>query len=469
MAETETTTSEGEQGAQPRVIGPWGGLAIVIGSMLGIGIFITPPQVATHLPSLGWYLAAWAAGGVIAYCGAVAYAELGTRFPKAGGDYVFLRQAFGPSLSFGAGWLLFAGVFTGSVATMSVPLAEFQLPVLLGPVVEIDPHQLLWSLGFIEVTVARASAVGVIVALTVLNILGTRLSAGVQVALTGIPMALLAVAAVVIFVTMEPATLQVAEVVDDEPVVSFGRAVLAIYFAYAGWNALAYVGGEMKDPGETIPKSLLGGTVIITALYMLLAAGFVYVLGIGGIQEVMEAGTAVADAVAGGWVTWAVTALIAVALIGSLNATVLAGGRVGWAMARRGDLVSSMGRLSSKYDTPDRALVLQAVLAVVLVMTGTFEMLLELTSIAMFLMGALTVGALFVIRSRDGDDAPYQATGYPWVPAVFIVVSVVIIAASLFRAVAGEDGGTAESIVPLAGIGVFVVMWAGHWLVKDRT
>ncbi len=443
MAETETTTSEGEQGAQPRVIGPWGGLAIVIGSMLGIGIFITPPQVATHLPSLGWYLAAWAAGGVIAYCGAVAYAELGTRFPKAGGDYVFLRQAFGPSLSFGAGWLLFAGVFTGSVATMSVPLAEFQLPVLLGPVVEIDPHQLLWSLGFIEVTVARASAVGVIVALTVLNILGTRLSAGVQVALTGIPMALLAVAAVVIFVTMEPATLQVAEVVDDEPVVSFGRAVLAIYFAYAGWNALAYVGGEMKDPGETIPKSLLGGTVIITALYMLLAAGFVYVLGIGGIQEVMEAGTAVADAVAGG--------------------------RVGWAMARRGDLVSSMGRLSSKYDTPDRALVLQAVLAGVLVMTGTFEMLLELTSIAMFLMGALTVGALFVIRSRDGDDAPYQATGYPWVPAVFIVVSVVIIAASLFRAVAGEDGGTAESIVPLAGIGVFVVMWAGHWLVKDRT
>ena len=443
MAETETTTSEGEQGAQPRVIGPWGGLAIVIGSMLGIGIFITPPQVAAHLPSLGWYLAAWAAGGVIAYCGAVAYAELGTRFPKAGGDYVFLRQAFGPSLSFGAGWLLFAGVFTGSVATMSVPLAEFQLPVLLGPVVEIDPHQLLWSLGFIEVTVARASAVGVIVALTVLNILGTRLSAGVQVALTGIPMALLAVAAVVIFVTMEPATLQVAEVVDDEPVVSFGRAVLAIYFAYAGWNALAYVGGEMKDPGETIPKSLLGGTVIITALYMLLAAGFVYVLGIGGIQEVMEAGTAVADAVAGG--------------------------RVGWAMARRGDLVSSMGRLSSKYDTPDRALVLQAVLAVVLVMTGTFEMLLELTSIAMFLMGALTVGALFVIRSRDGDDAPYQATGYPWVPAVFIVVSVVIIAASLFRAVAGEDGGTAESIVPLAGIGVFVVMWAGHWLVKDRT
>ena len=451
---------------QPRVIGIAGGLAIVVGSMLGIGIFITPPQVATHLPSIWLYLLAWVVGGIIAFSGAVAYAELGTRFPRAGGDYVFLREAFGPSLSFGAGWLLFVGVFTGSVATMAVPLAEFQLPVLLAPVADIDPHQVLWSLGFLELTVARLVAIIVIAALTILNILGTRFSARAQVAFTGIPMAILAVAAIAIFFTMEPATLEIASPSEESFLVSFGRAVLAIYFAYAGWNAIAYVGGEMKSPGKTIPTSLLGGTAAITVLYLLLAAGFVFVLGIDGLQDVMEAGTATADAIAGSWTTWLVTVLIAVALVGSLNATILAGGRVGWAMARQDALASSMGTLNSRFKTPDRALLLQGFLAVFFVLTGTFEMLLELTGIAMFVMGALTVAALFVIRKRDGHQAPYQATGYPWLPALFIVISVVIIAASIYRAGFGVDGFTAESIYPLAGLALFIVAAIGHWVIR---
>ncbi len=463
---TENPPSKADGDAQPRVIGTAGGLAIVVGSMLGIGIFIVPPQVATHLPSMGLYLLAWVVGGVIAFSGAVAYAELGTRFPRAGGDYVFLREAFGPSLSFGAGWLLFVGVFTGSVATMAVPLAEFQLPVLLGPVAEIDPHKVLWSLGFLELTVARLAAVVIIAALTGLNIVGTRFSAGAQMVFTGIPMALLAVAALAIFLTMEPATLEVAAPSEESPLVSFGRAVLAIYFAYAGWNAIAYVGGEMKSPEKTIPVSLLGGTAAITALYLLLAAVFVFVLGIDGLQNVMEAGTATADAIAGSWTTWVVTALIAIALIGSLNATVLAGGRVGWAMARRDALATSMGTLSHRFETPARALLLQGVVAVLFVLTGTFEMLLELTSIAMFLMGALTVVALFVIRNRDGDDAPYRATGYPWVPSLFVVITVVIIAASLYRAAFGIDGLSTESVYPLAGLGLFLVAALGHWAIQ---
>ncbi len=210
----------------------------------------------------------------------------------------------------------------------------------------------------------------------------------------------------------------------------------------------------------------MGGTAAITVLYLLLAAGFVYVLGIEGIQEVMEAGTATADAIAGEWTTWMVTALIAVALIGSLNATMLAGGRVGWAMARHDAMASTIGQLNNRFDTPDRALALQGAFAMVLVMTGTFEMLLELTSIAMFVMGALTVAALFVIRGRDGDDAPYQATGYPWVPGVFIVISVIIVAASLYRAGFGDDGMSAESVYPLVGLGLFVVVSVGHFLTQ---
>ncbi|MFW5968928.1 MAG: APC family permease, partial [Persicimonas sp.] len=441
-----------------------GALAIVVGSMLGVGIFLTPPEVATHLPSAALYLLAWLAGGYIAFSGAVAYAELGTRFPEAGGDYVFLQEAFDPSISFAAGWLLFAGVFTGSVATMAVPLVEYQVPVLLGPIVEIDPGAVLWEWGIVKLTVARAVGIGIIAALTALNIIGTRPSTLVQILLTGVPVVLFALAALVVFAVAEPAAAESFDAPEGPAVVRFGRAVLAVYFAYAGWNAIAYVGGEVEEPGKTIPASLLGGTAIITVLYALLAGCALFVLGVGGVQEAVEVGTASADALAGEAATYAITAVIAAVLLGSLNATILAGGRVGWAMAQRGALVESVATLHDRFETPTRALLLQAALAVLLVSTGTFEMLLEMTSVAMFVMGALTVMALFVLRRRDGDEAPYRATGYPWLPGSFVVISAVIVAASLYRALLGDDGMTAESLYPVAGLVLFGLVWLGHRL-----
>jgi len=450
------------QAGQPRVIGTMGALAIVVGSMLGIGIFLTPSQVASHLPSALGYLAVWVVGGLIAFSGAVAYAELGTRFPRAGGDYVFLREAFGPSVSFAAGWVLFIGVFTGSVATMAVPLAQYQLPVLLGPAVSFDPGQVLLSFGVIEVTWARAIGVLLILVLTGLNVLGTRLSAGTQVLLTVVPVLLFGLAAVLIFFLAEGAPPPAAAAELSEPVIGFGRAILAIYFAYAGWNAIAYVGGELKDPGRTVPRSLLGGTVIITLLYLIMAGAFLFVLGIDGLPQAFEAGTATAQALGGGWVAYGVTLIIALALLGSLNATILAGGRVGWAMARAGALSASVGRLHPRFATPHRTLALQAAVALALVLTGTFELLLELTSVAMLLMGALTMIALFVIRRRDGREAPYQATLYPWLPLFYLLVSAVVIGAGLYRAVAGSDGWTLKSFYPLMGLAIFALTWALH-------
>ncbi len=458
---SRSSTGAGDaRGAQPRVIGAIAGVAIVAGSMLGIGIFLTPPQVAGHLPSPALYLLAWLAGGVIAFSGAVAYAELGTRFPEAGGDYVFLREAFGPSLSFAAGWLLFVGVFTGSVATMAVPLAEFQLPALLAPVTDLEPGRTLWRAGFVEITVARAIGIAIIVLLTAINVLGTRLSAGAQIALTLVPMAVLAASAVAVMVFTDPAPSAAADRTPD--VAGFGRAVLAVYFAYAGWNAIAYVGGEMKSPGKTIPAALVGGTALVTALYLLLAATFLFVLGFDGVAGSVEVGTASASAVGGDRLRYAVTATIAIALVGSLNGTILAGGRVGWAMAQRGALHPSLGVLSPRHRTPARALVLMAALAVALILSGTFEMLLELTSLAMFLMGALTVLALFVIRRRDGDRAPYRASLYPYLPGAFVAIALAIIAASAYRALAGDDAWTAASLYPLSGLGLFFALWAAR-------
>lgn len=445
-----------------RVIGPPGALAIVTGSMLGIGIFLTPSRVATHLPSPGLYLLAWVAGGFIALAGAVAYAELGTRFPEAGGDYVFLQEAFGPSLSFAAGWLLFVGVFTGSVATMAVPLAQYQLPGLLQPLYPYRPEAELWSLGMLELSAARAAALILIVGLTVLNVLGTRLSTRAQVLLTVLPFALLGIGAAAAVFTSPPGPVQLAQPPAAPTGVRFARAVLAVYFAYAGWNAIAYVGGEVKRPARTMPISLLGGTVVITGLYLVLAGCALYVLGIDALQQAGEVGTATARAIGGKALTYPTTLLIALVLVGSLNATVLAGGRVGLAMARRGALLAKVGALHPSFRTPYVALALQAALASLLVLTGTFEMLLELTSLAMFLLAALTVIALFIIRRRDGPAAPYQATGYPWLPGIFVLVSTAVITSSVYRGFFGAGRLASESLYPLAGLAVFVVLWLGH-------
>ena len=446
---------------QERVITSLGGMAIVAGSMLGIGIFLTPPQVAAHMGSVGGYLLVWLLGGVIAISGAVAYAELGTRFPEAGGDYVFLREAFGAPLSFAAGWLLFFGVFTGSVATMAVPRAEFQLPVLLEPVMEIDPHQPLVGWGWLELTVARAIGIGLIAVLTAINILGTKLSTGMQIALTGAPVVLLGLGALGLLIWhpgVEDGSLMTSDG-EGGTAVGMGRAILAVYFAYAGWNAIAYVGGEMQHPGSSIPRSLLGGTALITLLYLLLAGSFVYVLGMEGLEETLEAGTATAMAVAEGPGAYGVTALIAVALVGSLNGTILVGGRVGWAMAKKGSLSDGVGELSDRFGTPARALILQGGLALILVMTGTFEMLLEMTSIAMFVMSGLTVWALFRIRKRDGAHAPYQAAGYPWLPLLFLAISVAVVLASIYRATTAGFDAMAESVFPLMGLALFLGLW----------
>jgi len=460
--------------AQPRVIGTLGGLSIVVGSMLGIGIFLSPSQVATHVPCTWGYLVVWVISGLIAFSGAVAYAELGTRFPSAGGDYVFLKEAFGPSVGFASGWLLFIGVFAGSVATMAVPIGHYQVPALLAPWIEVDPDASLFSVSglgvtWLNLTLSRAVGVVLIVVLTLLNVIGTRLSTGVQFALTALPVLLLALGSAYIFLLVEPTHAALSRQV-EEPVVGFGRAILAVYFAFAGWNSIAYVGGEMASPGKTIPRSLLGGTVVITALYLLMAGAFLYVLGIDGLSSACEAGTATVRVLAGeGGAVW-VTALIALALIGSVNATILAGGRVGWAMARSGALRRSLGTLHGRYQTPSKTLLLQGAVAILFVLTGSFQLLLELAGVAMMLMSTLTMVALFVIRRRDGTAAPYRATLYPWLPGFFLLISTAVIGAQLYRAAAGTDRMSFASFYPLIGLAVFVAMLVGHslWGRKER-
>ncbi|MEE2677605.1 MAG: amino acid permease [Myxococcota bacterium] len=442
--------------ASPRVIGPLGGFAIVAGSMLGIGIFLSPPIVAKYVAEPLPFLLVWVAGGLTALAGAVACGELGTLFPRAGGDYVFQYEAYGQSVAFASGWTLFAAIFCGSIATMSVGLCTYQLPTLLG--IDLAAYALPLP-GGAMLDGTRLAAIVLVVALTLLNVRGARPSAGTQAALTLVPIGALVVFSLwALLRGGAPPPVEAAAV----PALTLGGIVLAynaVYFAYSGWINVIYVGGEVREPQRNIPRSLVLGTLAVTALYLLLCIGFLRVLGPAGVADAGEVGSATAGVLGGPGLRLALTVLIASALVASINGTVLGGARVAQAMAERGALWSRLAALDPERKTPRRALWLQAALSILLVASGQFEELLHLVSLTMVLTGTLTVGCLFVLRrTRPKTHRPYRATGYPWLPGLYVVSSLVVIGIMLQRAVVGEPGAW----YPLLGLAIFAAAYLGH-------
>ncbi len=454
---------------EKRVIGPWGAVAVVAGSMLGIGIFLAPRIVAEQLPNYPAYMAVWIFGGFVALCGSVAYAELGSMFPRSGGDYVFLDAAYGRSTAVAGGWLLFLGVFCGSIATMSVAICEYQLPVLLAPVTDVDLTAQWVAIGPISITGVRLSGIVLLLVLTAINVLGAKTSERVQITLSLVPIFLLALVSLWVLATAPHESVVAAEdIVNDHDlslVAGFTGAFLAVYFAYSGWNAVAYVAGEVDDYQRNLPIGLIGGTVLVTLVYALMGAAFVAVLGLGGLMGSMEAGTATSAALWGTHGELAAVAIIAIGLLGSVNATIFAGSRIVAAMGRDGVLPRSIGHWGSR-STPELALWVQAAVSVLLVISGTFDALLELTSVAMLLLGALVVIALFILRRRRPNaKRPYRAMGYPLMPATFVVVSISIVTISIYRAFnsyAGDGLSMVEKWFPLMGIALFIFIFALH-------
>lgn len=444
--------------APPRVLGGLGSFAVVAGSMLGIGIFLAPPIVARSVDSAWAFLAIWLVGGVTALGGAVACAELATMFPRSGGDYVFQREAYGPSVAFASGWVLLAAVFAGSIAAISVGLCTYQLPVLLGvdlvqPLVKVGPS---W-----HVNGAQLVAIGLVILLTWVNTLGARPSGGLQATATLIPIVALSVAAVGVLLSPEvqPVSSQPAASFSGITMVGLVAAYLPVYFAYSGWNGVIYLAGEVRRPERTLPRSLIVGTLVVTGLYALMCGGFLKVLGIGGLAGVGEAGSASAKLLAGQVAEVVVTVIVAIALVASLNGSVLGSARVAFAMSRGGAFLSWVGQLHPRTGVPARALWLGALWAGLLILSNHFEQILSLVSVAMVVCGSLTVSALFVLRVRRPDlPRPYRAFGYPWLPMIYLAANAVVLVVMLLRVFSSEPG----ALYPLIGLGILIVTYVSH-------
>jgi len=455
-------SSERARDAQPRVIGAVASIGIVVGSMLGVGIFLSPPVVAQHVDSQAAFFGVWVLAGLASLAGAVAYGELGAMMPRAGGDYAFQRAALGPSAAFATGWVLFAAVFAGSIASMAVGVAEHQLPALFG----FDPAGVLLTLpGGLKLTSARAIALVLVVSLTALNFTGARPSSLLQSVMTGVPMAALVLLGVWALSSSLPTATPRTEAshVAASDWTGIVLAYLPAYFAYSGWNAVVYVAGEVRDPGRHVPRSALIGTSAVMILYLFLNLAFERVLGIGGLRAAGEAGTATASLLGGDGAALALNAVIAFAIVACLNATILGGARIAFAMAREGMFWQGAGVLRAKGCVPARALAVQGAWVMVLILGGAFEQLLNLVSLAMQITGALTVIALFVLRARRPDlHRPYRALGYPVVPALYLGTNVIVLAVLTWRAVTREPGVW----YPLIGLAILAVAFCAHWLAQ---
>lgn len=397
-----------------RVLGPVDAAWLVAGNMIGAGIFYTPGLVAGQLPGLVWPLAAWTAGGLLALCGAAVYAELGTRIPKAGGDYQYLADAMGPLWAFLTGWAGMLLTFSAAAAAMCIVAMDYLRTAI--PLLEAVPD---WVAAPIFVLL-----------LTQANLMGARVAGRTTAWLTGVPLlALLALFA--IGLTGGEAEIQWPEARGRTGLrpLALGAAMLPVYFTYSGWNAAAYLAGELKNATRSLVRGLLGGTALVMLVYLVVNTVILLVVPADQLAGSTTAGADAARILLGPKAEWMLALVIAISVLGSANVTLMAGSRIYYAMACDGLAPRFMSRTNAA-GVPSAALWASGLWTALLATTGSVGVLVNWATLAILLLSSLVVVALFVIRRRDGADAPFRCPGYPVVPAVYLVASLGVALAS---------------------------------------
>ena len=407
--------AQAQQKELTRAIGLLSAVALVVGEVIAVGIFLTPADMAKSLGSPMWLLAVWLVMGAMALSGALCYGELAARFPEAGGGYVYLREAFGPRLAFLYGWMCLLVLDPGITAALAVGLASYA-----GYIVGVSP------------LAGKLIGIVTIVALSALNILGMSRIAWLMRWLTVLKLALLALLVVWGFGMRlgdwSNFTPFVAQRAGSAPLAgALAGAMVAAFFSFGGWWDLGKVAGEVRDPARTLPRALAAGVAIVTLVYILTSAVFIYLVPI---EQVVSGETFAAQAGAalfglrGGQVF---SIIVIVSVLGSLSGVITTAPRVYYAMARDGVFLKSVSSLHPRFGTPARAIALQAGLASLLVAVGTFQQIISYFIFVTVIFIALTVAAVFRLRGKRSAAASYLTPGYPATPLVFLALVTVLL------------------------------------------
>jgi basic amino acid/polyamine antiporter, APA family len=398
-----------------RQIGLHTATALVVGEVVGVGIFLTPAGMAKSLGSPLWLLLVWLVMGTMAGLGALCYGELAARYPLAGGSYVYLREAYGRPIAFLYGWMALLVMDPGLTAALAIGAASYA-----GYIFKLSPIAI------------KGVAIITILFLAAINIRSVRLSARLLRWLTILKLGLLVFILLwafgfqlgswsnfVPFVAQRPHSAPLFEAV--------AGGIVAAFFSFGGWWDVTKVAGEVRDPARILPRALIYGVAIVTLVYILTSAVFFYLVPLEAVTTgetfAAQAGE-VLFGTAGGKI---LSAIVLFAVVGSLAALIMSSPRVYFAMARDGLFISSVASIHPRFETPARAISLQAVLASVLVALGTFDQIVSYFVFVVVIFIALTAAALFVVRQRNAETPAYRAPAYPVTPVVFLLMVILLL------------------------------------------
>ncbi len=441
-----------------RDLNVWHATAIVAGTIIGSGIFRVPGVMMKDVGSAGMVYLVWIVGGLLSFAGALTYAELGAMKPWAGGEYVYVRDAYGPLPGFLYAWTWFLIAKPGSIATVTTGIVDvigtFQRFSYLGKAFFVW-H--ITSTRSFEVTYGHLFAIAATILISAVNYIGVKKAGSFQLVFTSLKIAMIAA---IIFIGFTASTggwsnFHTTFLGAKGGMAGFMAALVAALWAYDGWNDLNMVSGEIRSPERSIPIALIAGVAIVAVLYMGINAAVQYVLPASAIAG-SKVPASLATQMAIGPVGAALVSIgMALSMFVTLNGTIMSGGRIPFAVARDGYFFKSLADVHPVFHTPHRAIVVQAIVAIVLLLAGgAFSELLNLTIFAEWLFYMIAATTIFVFRRREPNlPRPYRTWGYPVVPAVFVIVAAILLVYTFRDNLQNSIIGT---LVILAGIPVYL-------------
>jgi basic amino acid/polyamine antiporter, APA family len=417
-----------------RGIGLWGATLLCIGSVIGSGIFLTTGGMVAELPSTTLVLAAWVAGGLLAMAGGLTYAEMGSMYPRSGGLYVFLSEAYGPVWGFLFGWACLLVILTGSVATVAIGFAEYFSYFF--PSLGTDRVLLTMAMpwGPFAISAGQLVAASSIVVITAINWVGVNSGNAVNGILTVVKVGLLVLVPLLAlaYLRVEPEFLPVVPLDAARPLASFGVIMIAVMWTYEGWYYVAFAAGEIKDAAKNVPLALMYGTLALTAIYVAVNLGYVYTLSLDEMRGVTRIAEKAVTVLVGPVGAAIVAGSVVISTFGCNVAAVISSSRTCFAMAADRRFFKAAARVHPVYRTPHVAILITSGWSAFLTLTGGYETLFTYVTFASVLFGTLGGAAIFVLRAKRPDlHRPYRAWGYPVVPALYVLGSLALVGNTL--------------------------------------
>lgn len=429
------TGSTGAVHSLRRDMGIWTAVSIVVGTVIGSGIFIVPKTMIVEMGSPFWVFAVWVFGGLLTLAGALTYAELAAMMPEAGGEYVYLKEAYGPFWGFVYGWTQMWVAKSASIATLATGffyyLANFA-PALENVVARV-PLPIGENGGPLEIRAGQLLAMAVILGLGCVNWLGVRQGAGLQVTVTVLKVALFgAVVCCGLFLGHAHAANFSTSIAARGGAAGFFAALVAALWAYDGWNNVGMVSGEIRNPQRNLPLSLILGTLVVIVIYLSANIAYFAVLPASAVASSNRVAAEMMRKVFGSWGAGAVSFAAMISIFAALNGSILTGSRVPYALARDGYFFRAFARVHPQRHVPGFSILALSAWSAVIVLSGRFDQLFTLVIFPSWILYGMAAAAVLVLRSKRPDlHRPYRTLGYPVVPIVFVLVAALLLGFTL--------------------------------------